>query len=187
MSSDLSSPYRLDAGALRERARRVRLVGFDVDGTLTDGRLWFDDAGVESKAFHVQDGLGLRLLEDAGITVAIVTARESAAARARARDLRLQHVFTAVKDKRACLATLGEQLGIGLDSAAYFGDDLPDLCLFGAVALAGAPGDAHPWVREHAHWTSRAGGGYGAAREFCDLILDAQDRRASILARYGAP
>jgi 3-deoxy-D-manno-octulosonate 8-phosphate phosphatase (KDO 8-P phosphatase) len=185
-SEPVVSP-RIDAREVRLRAARVRLVGFDVDGTLTDGRLWFDDEGRESKAFHVQDGLGLRLLEDAGIAVAIVTARESAAARARARDLRLQHVFTAVKDKRACLAALGESLGIGPEHMAYFGDDLPDLCLFGTVALAGAPADAHPWVREHAHWTSRAGGGAGAAREFCDLILEAQDRRASILARYGAP
>jgi 3-deoxy-D-manno-octulosonate 8-phosphate phosphatase (KDO 8-P phosphatase) len=187
VSSDAAAPRLLDADTLRERAGRLRLVGFDVDGTLTDGRLWFDDAGRESKAFHVQDGLGLKLLEDAGIAVAIVTARESAAAQARARDLRLQHVFTAVKDKRACLGALAEKLGHGLEAAGYFGDDLPDLCLFGAVALAGAPGDAHPWVREHAHWVSRAPGGAGAAREFCDLILSAQGRRASILARYGAP
>ena len=171
---------------LLERARRVRLVGFDVDGTLTDGRLCFDDAGRESKAFHVQDGLGLRLLEDAGITVAIVTARESEAAKARARDLKLRHVFTAVKDKRACLEALAAQLGFGLGECGFFGDDLPDLGLFGAVALAGAPADGHAWVRERAHWVSAARGGRGAAREFCDLILVAQDRRAAILAGYGA-
>src|SRR5688572_25195499 len=99
----VSSDHAALAADLVERARRVRLVGFDVDGTLTDGRLVFDDAGRESKAFHVQDGLGLKLLEDAGIVVAIVTARESEAAKARARDLKLKHVFTAVKDKRACL------------------------------------------------------------------------------------
>ena len=171
---------------LLERARRVRLVGFDVDGTLTDGRLCFDDAGRESKAFHVQDGLGLRLLEDAGIAVAIVTARESEAAKARARDLRLRHVFTAVKDKRACLGDLAASLGFGLEACAFFGDDLPDLGLFAAVALAGAPADGHAWVRERAHWVSSAGGGRGAAREFCDLILTAQGRRAAILAGYGA-
>jgi len=96
----VSSDHAALAADLVERARRVRLVGFDVDGTLTDGRLVFDDAGRESKAFHVQDGLGLKLLEDAGIVVAIVTARESEAAKARARDLKLKHVFTAVKDKR---------------------------------------------------------------------------------------
>ena len=182
MSSDLAAI----APDLVERARRVRLVGFDVDGTLTDGRLFFDDAGRESKAFHVQDGLGLKLLEDAGIAVAIVTARESEAAKARARDLRLRHVFTAVKDKRACLGSLAASLGFGLDACAYFGDDLPDLGLFGAVALAGAPRDAHPWVRERAHWVSAHDGGRGAAREFCDLVLVAQGRREAILSGYGA-
>jgi 3-deoxy-D-manno-octulosonate 8-phosphate phosphatase (KDO 8-P phosphatase) len=171
---------------LLERARRVRLVGFDVDGTLTDGRLVFDDAGRESKAFHVQDGLGLKLLEDAGIAVAIVTARESEAAKARARDLRLKHVFTAVKDKRACLAALARELGFGLDACGYFGDDLPDVGLFPLVSLAGAPADGHAWVRERAHWVSTHGGGRGAAREFCDLILVAQGRREAILAGYGA-
>jgi 3-deoxy-D-manno-octulosonate 8-phosphate phosphatase (KDO 8-P phosphatase) len=182
----VSSDAATVAAHLAERARRVRLVGFDVDGTLTDGRLAFDDGGRESKAFHVQDGLGLRLLEDAGIAVAIVTARESEAAKARARDLRLRHVFTAVKDKRACLAQLAGELGFGLDACAFFGDDLPDLSLFAAVALAGAPADAHPWARERAHWTSAHGGGRGAAREFCDLILVAQGRREAILAGYGA-
>jgi 3-deoxy-D-manno-octulosonate 8-phosphate phosphatase (KDO 8-P phosphatase) len=171
---------------LFERARRVRLVGFDVDGTLTDGRLYFDDSGRESKAFHVQDGLGLKLLEDAGIAVAIVTARESAAAKARARDLKLRHVFTAVKDKRACLSALAAELGFGLDACGYFGDDLPDVGLYPVVARAGAPADGHAWVRERAHWVSAARGGRGAAREFCDLILTAQDRRAAILAGYGA-
>jgi 3-deoxy-D-manno-octulosonate 8-phosphate phosphatase (KDO 8-P phosphatase) len=164
----------------------VRLVGFDVDGTLTDGRLVFDDGGRESKAFHVQDGLGLKLLEDAGITVALVTARESEAAKARARDLRLRHVFTAVKDKRACLDGLAASLGFGLDHCAFMGDDLPDLGLFSEVALSAAPADGHAWVRERAHWVSTAGGGRGAARELCDFILDAQGRRAAILAGYGA-
>jgi 3-deoxy-D-manno-octulosonate 8-phosphate phosphatase (KDO 8-P phosphatase) len=184
-SVDIGAGHGLPTELL-ERCRRVRLVGFDVDGTLTDGRLCFDDAGRESKAFHVQDGLGLRLLEDAGITVAIVTARESEAAKARARDLRLRHVFTAVKDKRACLGDLAATLGVGLDACAFFGDDLPDLGLFAAVALAGAPADGHAWVRERAHWVSHAGGGRGAAREFCDLILAAQGRKAAILAGYGA-
>ena len=91
---------------LRERAARIRLVGFDVDGTLTDGRLWFDAEGRESKAFHAHDGLGLRLLEDSGIAVAWITARDSASARARARDLRLTHIHTGVHDKLACLRQL---------------------------------------------------------------------------------
>jgi 3-deoxy-D-manno-octulosonate 8-phosphate phosphatase (KDO 8-P phosphatase) len=186
VSSDIASSGHGLPLDLLDRARRVRLVGFDVDGTLTDGRLCFDDSGRESKAFHVQDGLGLKLLEDAGIAVAIVTARESEAAKARARDLRLKHVFTAVKDKRACLAKLAGELGFGLDACGFFGDDLPDLGLFAAVALAGAPGDGHPWVRERAHWVSALGGGRGAARSFCDLILVAQGRREAILAGYGA-
>jgi 3-deoxy-D-manno-octulosonate 8-phosphate phosphatase (KDO 8-P phosphatase) len=170
---------------LLKRAARIRLAAFDVDGTLTDGRLWFDGEGRESKAFHVQDGLGLRLLEDNGIPVALVTARDSASARARARDLRLSHAFTAVSDKVACLATLVAQLGIGWDEVAYMGDDLHDLALFPRVGLAVAPANAHPWLRGHAHWITAQHGGQGAARALCDLVLDAHGLRASVLARFG--
>lgn len=172
--------------AIRARAARIRLVAFDVDGTLTDGRLWFDGEGNESKAFHVQDGLGLRLLEDNAIPVALVTARDSASARARARDLRLSHAHTNVSDKVACLSTLIAQLGLAWDEVAYMGDDLHDLALFPRVGLAVAPANAHPWVRDQAHWVTALRGGEGAARALCDLVLEAQGLRAAILSRFGA-
>lgn len=175
------------ADELYQRAGRVRLAAFDVDGTLTDGRIWFDGDGRESKAFHIHDGLGLKLLLETGVAVAFVTARESPSARARARDLGIEHVFTGVKDKRACLASLCAKLGLGMDEVAYMGDDLADLCLFDHVGLAVAPANVHDWLRGHVHWITAARGGEGAARELCDLVLEACGRRAELLRRYGAP
>lgn len=169
---------------LQQRAARIRLACFDVDGTLTDGRLYFGGDGEMAKAFHVHDGQGLRLLEDHGIAVALITARDSVAARARGEDLRLSHIHTGVKDKRACLEAICAELGLSLDQVAYCGDDLPDLPALSVVGLACVPANAHDWIREHAHWISRERGGEGAARELCDLILDAQGWRDSILLRY---
>jgi 3-deoxy-D-manno-octulosonate 8-phosphate phosphatase (KDO 8-P phosphatase) len=174
----------LSPDALRERASRIHLVAFDVDGTLTDGRLWFDAEGRESKAFHAHDGLGLRLLEDNGILVAWITARDSASARARARDLRLTHIRTGVHDKLACLRELCASLAVEPAQVAYMGDDLNDLCLFGEVGLAVAPANGHALVRERAHWTTTARGGEGAARELCDLVLQARGLDEAALARY---
>jgi|SRR5690606_31154695 3-deoxy-D-manno-octulosonate 8-phosphate phosphatase (KDO 8-P phosphatase) len=171
---------------LRDRAARIRLACFDVDGTLTDGRLYYDDAGTETKAFHVLDGMGLRLLEDHGIRVAIITARHSAALEARVRELRLSHLFTGVGDKAACLRRLAGELGLALEDASHMGDDLPDLPAMGIAGLAAAPANAHPWVAERVHWRSQAAGGAGAVREFCDLLLEARGLRGDILARFGA-
>lgn len=169
-----------------ERASRVRLACFDVDGTLTDGRLWFGARGEETKAFHIHDGLGLRLLEDHGIAVALVTARDSAAARKRAEDLRLSHVLTGARDKRAAVLGLCAERGLDPAEVAFMGDDLLDLPAFGLVGLAVAPADAHAWTRERAHWVSPARGGDGAARALCDLILEARGLRAAILAGYAS-
>lgn len=170
--------------SVRDRARGIRLVAFDVDGTLTDGRLWFDHEGNETKAYHVEDGLGLRLLMDNGIVVALITARESASVKARARDLRIDHVFTAVKDKLACLVELCGQLDIELSNVAYMGDDLADLPIFPYAGLAVAPANVHPWVRDRVQWITAKSGGQGAARELCDLILEAAGHRDAILARF---
>lgn len=172
---------------VRQRAGRIRLAAFDVDGTLTDGRLWLDHAGNESKAYHVQDGLGLRLLADHGIAVALITARDSASARARGKDLRLEHIFINVKDKLACLTALCAQLGISLAEVAYMGDDLADLPAFPHVGLAVAPANGHDWVLGHVHWVTRQRGGEGAARALCDLILEMHGLRPDVLARFGSP
>jgi 3-deoxy-D-manno-octulosonate 8-phosphate phosphatase (KDO 8-P phosphatase) len=178
---------QLSGDELHARAARIRLAAFDVDGTLTDGRLWFDGDGRESKAYHIHDGLGLKLLQDQGIAVAFVTARESPSARARARDLGIEHVHTAVKDKLACLEALAGKLGLAMDEVAFMGDDLADLCTFAHVGLAVAPANAHAWLDGHVHWTTAARGGEGAARAFCDLLLDSRGLREALLQRYGAP
>lgn len=155
------------------RAARIRLACFDVDGTLTDGRLYLDSEGREQKTFHVQDGQGLVLLKRAGIEVAFITARGGTVAVARGRELGVQ-VFTGVKDKLAKVRELGAGLGLGMERVAFMGDDLPDVPAFREVGLAIAPADAHPWTAQYAHWRTRRCGGQGAAREACDLLLGTQ-------------
>lgn len=166
---------------IRERAARIALACFDVDGTLTDGRLFFDSDGRELKAFHVHDGQGLVLLRKAGIAVAFVTARASAVAEHRAAELGLE-AHTAVSDKLACVTAIATRLGIGLEQVAFMGDDLPDLRVMQRVGLSIAPASAHPWVRERARWRTHAAAGHGAARELCDLVLAAQGHAEALLA-----
>ncbi len=165
--------------SLRRRAARIRLACFDVDGTLTDGRLIYDDEGRESKAFHIHDGQGLVLLRRAGIEVALITARHSPAAERRARELGVR-IHTGVKDKLAQVDALCSELSIGREEVSFMGDDLPDLPPFRAVGLAIAPADAHAWTARHAHWRTQGRAGAGAARECCDLLLGAQGHAAAI-------
>jgi 3-deoxy-D-manno-octulosonate 8-phosphate phosphatase (KDO 8-P phosphatase) len=165
---------------IRERAARIRLACFDVDGTLTDGRLFFDSEGVELKAFHVHDGQGLVLLRKAGVAVAFVTARASTIAEQRAAELGLD-AYTAVSDKLACVEGIAAGLGIGLDAVAFMGDDLPDLRVMSQVGLSVAPANAHAWVRERVRWRTSARAGHGAARELCDLLLAAQGHAEGLL------
>lgn len=164
-----------------ERAARIRLACFDVDGTLTDGRLFFDGEGRELKAFHVADGQGIALLRRAGIAVAFITARKGRIVEHRAAELGAE-AFTGVADKQACVAALCERLEIGPDAVAFMGDDLPDRAPMRRAGLAVAPANAHAWVREVAHWRTEANGGAGAARELCDLVLSAQGRVDDLLA-----
>jgi 3-deoxy-D-manno-octulosonate 8-phosphate phosphatase (KDO 8-P phosphatase) len=162
----------------------VRIACFDVDGTLTDGRLWLDAEGREMKAFHILDGMGLRLLEANGVRVALVTARHSAVAEARGRELRLSEVHVGVKDKRALLIEMCAKHSHAPDEAAMMGDDLVDLGALSIAGLAVAPANAHGWVKERVHWRTRAAGGEGAARELCDLILGAQGKAEAVLASF---
>ena len=166
---------------LTERARRVRLACFDVDGTLTDGRLVYDAAGTESKAFHVHDGQGLVLLRRAGIEVALVTARTSAIVERRAAELGVRACM-GIADKLACVEGIARSLGVGMDAVAFMGDDLPDLRVMRTVGLSGCPADAHPHIARDAAWQSRHAGGRGAARQFCDFMLEAQGRLDALIA-----
>lgn len=162
------------------RAEKVRLACFDVDGTLTDGRLVYDSDGRELKAFHATDGLGLKLLQSSGIRVELITARRSAVAELRARELGVG-AHTHVHDKLALVREIATDMGIGLDEVAFMGDDLADLSALLAVGLAVAPANAHPWTRERVHWRTSHHGGEGAARELCDLVLAAQGHAEALL------
>ncbi len=180
-----TSDYPAD---ILQRAAGIRLACFDVDGTLTDGRLFFDSDGRELKAFHVHDGQGLALLRQAGVAAAFVTARASAIVERRAEELGLE-ACTRVQDKLECVRRIAGRLGIGLDAVAFMGDDLADLAVLQAVGLAVAPANAHAWIRERVHWRTLARGGEGAARELCDLLLAAQGQAEAALVRasMGAP
>ena len=162
------------------RAAKIRLACFDVDGTLTDGRLYLDSEGRESKAFHVLDGQGLVLLRKSGIAIAMITARNSTVAERRGAELGAE-VHTQVADKLARVEEIRARMGIALDEVAFMGDDLPDLPAMRAVGFAVAPANAHAWTRERAHWRTIAFGGEGAARELCDLLLAAQGRVEGLL------
>lgn len=168
------------------RAAKIRLACFDVDGTLTDGRLIFDSEGRELKAFHVLDGQGLVLLKRVGIAVALVTARRSDIVDRRAAELGIE-AHQGVKDKRACVADISARVGIAAEQVAFMGDDFPDLPALTVAGLSVAPSNAHAWVRERVHWRTFAQGGEGAARELCDLLLAAQGHAQSLLLEATRP
>lgn len=170
-----------------QRAAGIRLIGFDVDGTLTDGRLFYGTDGHEAKAFHVRDGLGLVLLRHAGIATALVTARNSPVVEQRGRELQIAHVHVGERGKLACMQKIAAGMGIGMDAVAFVGDDLPDLATLRAVGLAIAPADAHAWIHAEAHWITPRDGGNGAARDACDLLLHAQGKVEAILAHGEHP
>lgn len=174
-------PLALLPTELVPRAARIRLACFDVDGTLTDGRLYYDHLGNESKAYHVQDGLGLKLIQRHGVLPVLITARHSASAARRGADLQVE-THIGARDKLALLHTLCDRLAIGLDQVAFMGDDLPDITAMRQVGLAVAPANAHPWVAAVAHWQTPLGGGQGAARQFCDVLLAAQGHVPDVLA-----
>ncbi|MEF9978358.1 MAG: HAD hydrolase family protein [Thermomonas sp.] len=170
-----------------ERAAKIRLIGFDVDGTLTDGRLLYGTDGHEAKSFHVLDGLGFTLLRHAGIELALVTARISEVVERRGRELQVKHIHTHERSKLACMQRIAAGMGIGMDQVAFVGDDLPDLATMRSVGLAIAPANAHHWVLPAAHWVTPRRGGEGAGRDACDLLLHAQGRVDDILAHGEHP
>jgi 3-deoxy-D-manno-octulosonate 8-phosphate phosphatase (KDO 8-P phosphatase) len=169
---------------LAARAARIRLVMLDVDGTLTDGRLYFGNGGEELKAFHVHDGLGIKLLRQHGIELALVTARHSALVQRRAAELGIAHLDQGCADKREALQRLCTTHALEPGQVAVMGDDLGDLPALALAGLACAPANAHPWVAARVHWQSHARGGEGAVRELCDLLLAAQGHAERLLAGY---
>ncbi|MEJ2309236.1 MAG: 3-deoxy-manno-octulosonate-8-phosphatase KdsC [Gammaproteobacteria bacterium] len=156
------------------KARQIRLVIFDVDGVLTDGSLFLGDDGQEYKAFHSKDGHGMVMLQESGVQIAIITGRTSEVVRIRMQSLGIEHVFQGKRDKRPAYDDLRRVTGLSDEQIAYVGDDVVDLPVMSRVGLAIAVGDAHPMVKQHAHWTTPSGGGRGAAREVCEMLMQAQ-------------
>ncbi len=164
----------------------IKLAIFDVDGVLTDGRIYISDAGEDFKAFHTLDGHGLKSLQQVGITPAIITGRDSPAVRRRVADLGLEHAVYGARDKLAAALPLLAQLGASWGEVAVMGDDWPDLPLMTRAGFACAPPGAHAEVRAIAHHVTRAAGGHGAARECCDVLLMASGHYERLLNAHHA-
>lgn len=160
---------------LVQRARSVRLLVLDVDGVLTDGKLYFLADGSEAKAFSTLDGQGIKMLMNSGVYVAIITGRTSTIVERRAANLGIMHLIQGREDKRTALDELLSSLQLSYDQVAYLGDDLPDLAAIRCVALGVAVANANTFVRQHALAVTSLRGGEGAARELCEFIMAAQD------------
>ena len=163
----------------------IRLLVLDVDGVLTDGTFLLPPSGDEWKAFHARDGLGLRMLIEAGVAVALLSGRRSETVERRARELGLSAVVQGKREKREGLYELATRFGAPLPETAYMGDDLVDLPAMRAVGWPAAPADAHPDVRAAARFVSEAPGGRGAVREFCEHLLKEAGRWDEVRARFG--
>ncbi len=166
------------------RAARVRLAAFDVDGVMTDGSLYFSDAGESLKVFNARDGHGMRMLQEAGVTLAIITSRRAGAVDQRARNLGIDHVYQGVADKRERFAALLAELGLASAETAYMGDDVIDLPVLTRCGFAITVPDAPAAVLAAAHYVTRAGGGRGAVREACELMLQARGALDGCINRY---
>lgn len=167
----------MEPGELRTAAARVRLLVLDVDGVLTDGRLLYDADGRESKSFHVRDGYGMQQAMAAGVTLAVISGRRSPAAAARLAELRVPHVFLGRNDKREVFEQLLAELGVPASDVACVGDDVTDLGIMALSGLGITVADAHPDVLRAADWVTAAGGGRGAVREICDLLVASRQAR----------
>ncbi len=162
------------AKAIHDLARQIKLVIFDVDGVLTDGRLYFGDDGQEYKAFYSKDGLGMKMLMKSGVEIGIITARNAPLVAHRMENLGIRHFYQGQSDKVPAYKAMMEKLKITPQQVAYVGDDLIDLPVMEQVGLAIAVADAHAEVIHRAHWTTPKAGGLGGARDVCDLLMGAQ-------------
>lgn len=165
-------------------AKEIRLLLLDVDGVLTDGSVVYAQSGSELKAFNTKDGFGIRLLQEAGVEVGVITARSSEAVQRRAQDLKLAHVYQGVRNKIEAFETILAEQKLSVKEVAYMGDDWLDLPLLSRVGLAVTTSDAVAEVKAVAHYVTKRNGGRGAVRELCDLIIDAKGLREELLGRY---
>lgn len=169
---------------LLEKARRVQLIALDVDGIMSDGSVYFSASGDELKAFNILDGLGLKQLMQAGITVAVITGRQSPLTEKRMSDLGIPHLMQGREDKKTALLELTETMDLTPEQIAYMGDDLPDLPALQYAGLGISVPNGYWLVRQHADYCTQARGGRGAVREACDLILTARGGLGQALAPY---
>lgn len=167
---------------LAERANDIRLLVLDVDGVLTDGRLYFSPRGEELKSFHVRDGAGIVQILNAGLQVAVISGRQSRSVERRMTELGVTWIRQGIEDKLAALRELLDILSLGPQAVASMGDDTADLPIFAVARLAVAVADAHASVKLQAHFITQAAGGQGAVREVCDLLLDGQRRSGTTRA-----
>jgi 3-deoxy-D-manno-octulosonate 8-phosphate phosphatase (KDO 8-P phosphatase) len=165
------------------RAKRLRLMIFDVDGVLTDGALYMPEGGGEIKVFHVRDGHGLKMLQESGVQAAILSGRRSPVVEARAAELGIKIVEQGSADKGAAFDRLLSRLGVAASAAGYMGDDFPDLPVLSRCGFAASVSDAPQAVRRRAHYVARAAAGRGAAREVCEFIMQAQRTFAAAAGR----
>lgn len=167
-----------------EKASRIRLMGFDIDGVMTDGHLYFGPEGDYCKAFFSRDGFGLKLLAKSGVKLAIITGRDSPIVNRRAANLGIDLVLQGIEDKRAAMAGLLADAGLDFDQAGYMGDDLIDLPLLKACGFSATVPDGHELVKRHVCHVTQAPAGAGAVREVCELILRAQNSWQRVIAPY---
>ncbi len=165
-------------------AKEIRLLLLDVDGVLTDGSVVYAQSGSELKSFNTKDGFGIRLLQEAGVEVGLITARSSEAVQRRAQDLKLAHVYQGVRNKIDIFARILAEQQLVAKEVAYMGDDWLDLPLLSRVGLAVTVADAVAEVKAVVHYVTRREGGRGAVREVCDLIIEARGQREELLGRY---
>jgi 3-deoxy-D-manno-octulosonate 8-phosphate phosphatase (KDO 8-P phosphatase) len=178
------APPKHPQDSLHEIAVNIRLVLLDVDGVLTDGGLLISEDGTESKTFNIRDGHGIKMLQQTGIEVGIITGRTSDSVKHRAVDLNVKHVYQGREDKLSVLKELLTKLALQPTQAAFVGDDVVDLPAMLQVGLAVAVNDAHELVKEHAHWVTPSAGGHGAVREVCEMLMRAQGTYATAVQRY---
>lgn len=176
------SQYSMET--LLEKAKRVKCLICDVDGVLTDGRLYIDNHGNELKAFHVQDGMGLKLLMSVGIEVAVITTAQNEVIEHRMQQLGIRHYFKGQVEKQTAYQQLKTMLSLNDEAFAYIGDDLPDLPIIQTVGFGVAVSNAVFQIKEFALWQTKQAGGFGAVREVCDYILKAQNKLEEALNGY---
>lgn len=167
-----------------ERAKHIKLVIFDVDGVLTDGSLFYGDDGQEYKAFNSRDGHGMKMLQQSGVQIGIITGRTSDVVNHRMRNLDVNHIYQGQLEKLPAFEELIKKLGLQTEQVAYVGDDVVDLPIMLRVGLAISVPSAHELAKKHAHWITTQAAGAGAARDVCEMIMKAQGSYDAVMEKY---